>query len=210
MSDKLRPQDKWNQKNGFVSKSYKLNKTTINSFAKACEMENVSQAGQLTRLMLDYSVLIERRDTIMYVKEKYSSQDNYQSILQTLIEDSLAGITDEEIEMQRKQIMNMLSGRPLFYKITDVLDYNKTFHCYQELIEYFRLGAVDIVEYVKNTCIKEIVYFKLVNDGILMPVTIRQNVKISVDIHHNHGNTIFDIYFDMFPYESFALVTRLK
>lgn len=48
---KNRPQDKWNAKAGYISKSYKLKKENADAFAAACEKAGVSQAGQLTEMM---------------------------------------------------------------------------------------------------------------------------------------------------------------
>lgn len=51
---KVRPQDRWNAKAGLISKSYKLKKDVVEQFAEACERAGVSQAGQLTKMMLDF------------------------------------------------------------------------------------------------------------------------------------------------------------
>lgn len=51
---KIRPQDKWNQKAGYMSKSYKLKRDIVNAYAIACEKAGVSQAGQLTKLMQSF------------------------------------------------------------------------------------------------------------------------------------------------------------
>lgn len=48
---KIRPQDKWNAKAGFISKSYKLKKELTDQFAEACDKAGVSQAGQLSKMM---------------------------------------------------------------------------------------------------------------------------------------------------------------
>ncbi len=48
---KIRPQDRWNAKAGLISKSYKLKREVTEQFAKACEEEGVSQAGQITKMM---------------------------------------------------------------------------------------------------------------------------------------------------------------
>jgi hypothetical protein len=48
---KKRPQDVWNEKAGYVSKSYKLKRDTVEAFAEACEKAGVSQAGKLTEMM---------------------------------------------------------------------------------------------------------------------------------------------------------------
>lgn len=48
---KIRPQDKWNAKAGYISKSYKLKREVVEQFAEACEKAGVSQAAQLTKMM---------------------------------------------------------------------------------------------------------------------------------------------------------------
>lgn len=52
---KIRPQDKWNAKAGYISKSYKLKREVVEEFAEACQKAGVSQAGKLTELMKSFS-----------------------------------------------------------------------------------------------------------------------------------------------------------
>lgn len=51
---KIRPQDKWNAKAGLISKSYKLKRELVETFADACEKAGVSQAGQLSMMMKEF------------------------------------------------------------------------------------------------------------------------------------------------------------
>lgn len=51
---KIRPQDKWNEKAGLISKSYKLKRDVVEQFAEACDKAGVSQAGQLTKMMREF------------------------------------------------------------------------------------------------------------------------------------------------------------
>ena len=60
---KIRPQDKWNAKAGYISKSYKLKKDVVESFAKACEQAQTSQAGQLTKMMQQFIESVSDSDT---------------------------------------------------------------------------------------------------------------------------------------------------
>ena len=60
---KIRPQDKWNAKAGYISKSYKLKKDVVESFAKACEQAQTSQAGQLTKMMQQFIESVSNSDT---------------------------------------------------------------------------------------------------------------------------------------------------
>lgn len=48
---KKRPQDVWNEKAGYVSKSYKLKHDVVKEFKEACDRAGVSQAAQLTAMM---------------------------------------------------------------------------------------------------------------------------------------------------------------
>lgn len=51
---KIRRQDKWNAKAGWISKSYKLKRELVEAFADACEKAGVSQAGQLSMMMREF------------------------------------------------------------------------------------------------------------------------------------------------------------
>lgn len=53
-TDKKRPQDRWNEKAGLISKSYKLKRELTEEFAMACENAGVSQAGQISKMMRDF------------------------------------------------------------------------------------------------------------------------------------------------------------
>lgn len=45
---------KYEQKAGWMSKSYKLKRDVVESYAEACEKRGVSQAGQLMKMMNDF------------------------------------------------------------------------------------------------------------------------------------------------------------
>jgi hypothetical protein len=51
---KITPQERWQQKVGLISKSYKLKQTIVDDFAKACKDHGKSQAAVLTSLMQDW------------------------------------------------------------------------------------------------------------------------------------------------------------
>lgn len=46
---------KYEKKTGWMSKSYKMKKEIVDDFAKACEMAGVSQAGQLMKMMQEFT-----------------------------------------------------------------------------------------------------------------------------------------------------------
>lgn len=45
---------KYEQKAGWMSKSYKLKREVVEAYAKACDTAGVSQAGQITKLMKQF------------------------------------------------------------------------------------------------------------------------------------------------------------
>lgn len=45
---------KYEAKAGWMSKTYKLKRETVEEFAEACDKAGVSQAGQLTKMMNDF------------------------------------------------------------------------------------------------------------------------------------------------------------
>lgn len=50
----MRPQDRWNEKVGLISKSYKLRRELTEEFASACDAAGVSQAGQISKMMREF------------------------------------------------------------------------------------------------------------------------------------------------------------
>ena len=54
MEKKRRPQDVWNEKNGLVSVSYKLQKEIADAFAEACQKAGTSKKAQLEKMMMEF------------------------------------------------------------------------------------------------------------------------------------------------------------
>ena len=51
---KKRRQDEWNERNGLVSRSYKLQKEIADEFKTTCEKVGVSQKKQLETMMMQF------------------------------------------------------------------------------------------------------------------------------------------------------------
>lgn len=50
----MTPQERWQQKAGLISKSYKLQRGLVEEFAEACERNGTTQARQLSKMMEGY------------------------------------------------------------------------------------------------------------------------------------------------------------
>ena len=49
-----RAQNRWNQKNGYISKSFKMYRSLAEEFKQACDSAGVSQAEAIQRLMREF------------------------------------------------------------------------------------------------------------------------------------------------------------
>ena len=53
---------KYEEKAGWMSKSYKMKRETVEAFAEACNKAGVSQAGQLMKMMNEFIEEINKTD----------------------------------------------------------------------------------------------------------------------------------------------------
>lgn len=51
---RTRPQERWNEKNQYISKSFKMYKSVADEFAQACDKAGVSQSGQIVSMMKQF------------------------------------------------------------------------------------------------------------------------------------------------------------
>lgn len=54
MEENKRPQDRWNEKNNYIAKSFKMRRELAEDFKNACEKKGVSQSGQIVKMMKDF------------------------------------------------------------------------------------------------------------------------------------------------------------
>lgn len=54
MADKYEAQRRYAERNGLISKSYKIDKSLAEDFRNACESQGVSQAGKIQELMQEW------------------------------------------------------------------------------------------------------------------------------------------------------------
>ena len=53
---------RYQEKAGWISKSYKMKRETVEAFAEACNKAGVSQAGQLMKMMNEFTEEINKTD----------------------------------------------------------------------------------------------------------------------------------------------------
>ena len=55
MADKKqRPQERWSEKNDYITKGYRMYRSTADAFKAACEKVGVSQSGQIVKMMKEF------------------------------------------------------------------------------------------------------------------------------------------------------------
>lgn len=206
MEKKVRPQDKWNEKNGLISKSYKLHKSVVDAFSNACQNENCSQAGQLTNFILDFVSNTERRFSVMYIREKYSVNQDNSKALHAIIELALSEITQTMITTKKETIISKIATKPNFSVYQNYLEQTKSFSCNSDLNRYFMDKAPDICNYIKSIMIEQVALFELVQEKKIMPVQPKKNYMTEINIEYTGGNRLFEITFDLYPYETFVIL----
>ena len=55
------PQDRWQKKAGLISKSYKLKKELVEKFSTACRKAGISQAAQLSKIMQEFILTVNKK-----------------------------------------------------------------------------------------------------------------------------------------------------
>ena len=56
MPSEKRAQDRWNEKNGYISKSFRMYRSLAEEFKQACDSVGVSQAEIIQQLMREFIV----------------------------------------------------------------------------------------------------------------------------------------------------------
>ena len=64
----------------------------------------------------------------------------------------------------------------------------------------------EIGQYVKNIYLHDIALMRLVIDKKLMPVRIRYSNEMELNINYSHGNMIFTLQMDLFPFDVYVVI----
>jgi len=156
--------------------------------------------------MKAYSEEINRRNDKMVIRGKHYSDNDYSELLQNLVNEHVFNYTDEVINDEYIRMKETIKNRNKGDKISADLEYSKEFRIISDLHEYLLGGAVGVIEYIRKHYIKQIALFKLINENLIMPVRIRNNMTVELNIIHNRGNTLFDLYFDLLPYDVYIII----
>ena len=52
--NKETPQQRWDKKNGYIAKSFKMRQSLADEFKATCDRLGISQSGQIVKMMTDF------------------------------------------------------------------------------------------------------------------------------------------------------------
>jgi len=142
----------------------------------------------------------------MNITEKYGTHGNLDYVLKKKIHDAILHITDNEIGEFTAILSNEIRRLGIGGKINNALESYHSFRCNGEIEDYLKCDAKMIVDYAKEIHIRQIVLFRLMNSGVLMPISLQPSAEIELDLNHSHGNTIFKLAMDVLPYNWFLII----
>lgn len=199
----MRPQDKWNLENGYISKSYKVHLNLAKDFAELCTLSHETQAHALAEFMKNFCLSTKRR---IYMLHFESSSIN-KNILQNMynqFEIALSKISSKDIE--NKEVL-LLKEKKAGNKIrNDKVAYYKLFRVEESPLEYLK-NPVGVINYLHDLVLTEFALYQLMRKGRLMPIGNRPPLKIEINIQQNFGgNMIFQVFIGLMPFEEFIIL----
>ncbi len=202
----MRPQERWNQKAGYVSKSYKVNRNVAEDFALSCKKNGVSQSRALFKFMREYSRKSMKGDGKMRVNTKNSQNNECAKCIELAINEGVYQYCDQDLLNEQNRILKEYELKGKGGKFSNCLEYSKTFHVSSAKeavsLEDFR----EVVEYVRAIYLCDIALMRLMMQGEIMPVQLRNQSFIELDIHHSHGNMIFTLEMDLLPFDVYVFI----
>lgn len=64
----------------------------------------------------------------------------------------------------------------------------------------------EIGRYVKSIYLRDVALMRLVIEKKLMPVRIRYSNEMELNINYSHGNMIFTLQMDLFPFDVYVVI----
>lgn len=202
----MRPQERWNQKAGYVSKSYKVNRNVADDFALSCRKNGVSQAGELFKFMCEYSRNSMKGDGKMRVSTRHFQDNECAKCLELAINKGVYQYCDQDLLNEQNRIMKEYELKGKGEKYSNCLEYSKRFYVSNAKesisLEDFR----EVVEYVRAIYLCDVALMRLMMQGKIMPVDLRDRSFVELDIHHSHGNMIFSLEMDLLPFHVYVFI----
>ena len=135
-----------------------------------------------------------------------SGNGNLDYILKMKIHEAILHTTEKEINTSVAILCNEIRKSGVGGKISNTLEYKHSFDCNGEIVDYLTSDAKEIVNYAMKIHTKQIALFRLMNDGVLMPISLQVAHKIELNLRYSHGNKLFDLVMDTLPYNSFLII----
>ena len=199
----MRPQDRWNLENGYISKSYKVHLNLAKDFAESCTLLHETQAHALAKFMKNFYLSTERKIHMLQLKS-FSINKNILQNMNNQFEIALSKISSEDIENQENLLLKeKKAGNKIRNEV--VTDY-KQIQVEVDLSRYL-INPIEVINYLRDIALTEFALCRLMSKGILMPISNRPPLKIEIDIQQKcGGNMILQAFIGLMPFEEFIIL----
>lgn len=113
---------------------------------------------------------------------------------------------DTEVENEEKRILRECERLGKGGKYAKCLDFKKDFEIPNAREAASLEDFCEIGQYVKNIYLHDIALMRLVIDKKLMPVRMRYNSEIELNIKHSQGNMVLKVQMDLSPFDVYVVI----
>ena len=202
----MRAQDRWNKKAGYISKSYKVNQNIADDFASSCKEMGVSQSGELLKFMSEFIKKNLKGEKKMRVMTKYTQDGECAGMVEMAINQVVYQYDNTEIENEEKRILKECEQMGKGGRWDNCLDFKKDFDVPNARETVSLEDFCEIGRYVKSIYLRDVALMRLVIEKKLMPVRIRYSNEMELNINYSHGNMIFTLQMDLFPFDVYVVI----
>ena len=202
----MRAQDRWNKKAGYISKSYKVNQNIADDFASSCKEMGVSQSGELLKFMSEFIKKNLKGEKKMRVMTKYTQDGECAGMVEMAINQVVYQYDNTEIENEEKRILKECEQMGKGGRCDNCLDFKKNPEVRNARETVSLEDFCEIGRYVKSIYLRDVALMRLVIEKKLMPVRIRYSNEMELNINYSHGNMIFTLQMDLFPFDVYVVI----
>lgn len=202
----MRAQDRWNKKAGYISKSYKVNQNIADDFASSCKEMGVSQSGELLKFMSEFIKKNLKGEKKMRVMTKYTQDGECAGMVEMAINQVVYQYDNTEIENEEKRILKECEQMGKGGRCDNCLDFKKDLDVPNARETVSLEDFCEIGRYVKSIYLRDVALMRLVIEKKLMPVRIRYSNEMELNINYSHGNMIFTLQMDLFPFDVYVVI----
>lgn len=131
---------------------------------------------------------------------------NVQGMVEMAINQVVYQYDNTEIENEEKRILKECEQMGKGGRCDNCLDFKKDFDVPNARETVSLEDFCEIGRYVKSIYLRDVALMRLVIEKKLMPVRIRYSNEMELNINYSHGNMIFTLQMDLFPFDVYVVI----